>query len=191
MPRIPLLSENSEFTAEQKRVVDGILGRRGGRIPGPYRFSLHCPELTELWHPLGEQLRLKSRFPLRISELAIIVTARAWDCQYVFNAHAPVALKDGLAQSVVDSLAKAERPKFDKPDEEAVYDFGMELIERHAVSDGTYARALELFGIPGVVELTALMGYYSMVAMTLLAHEMPVATDSPTPKLAPRRASAR
>ena len=51
--------------------------------------------------------------------------------------------------------------------------------------------ALELFGVQGVVEVTALMGYYSMVAMTLLAHDMPVAADAPVPKLAPRRASAR
>ena len=53
MPRIPLLSTDSKFTPEQNRVLQGILGKRGGRIPGPYRFSLHCPELTEVWHPLG------------------------------------------------------------------------------------------------------------------------------------------
>ena len=55
MPRIPLLSTDSEFTPEQKRVVEGILGKRGGRIPGPFRFSLHCPALTEVWHPLGKR----------------------------------------------------------------------------------------------------------------------------------------
>ena len=187
MPRIPLLSETSDFTPEQRRVVDGILGRRGGRIPGPYRFSLHCPELTEVWHPLGEALRLKSRFPLRLSEWAIIVTARAWDCQYVFNAHAPAALKAGISQALVDALARGERPRFEQADEEVFYDFGTELLERHAVNEKTYARALELFGVQGVVEVTALMGYYSMVAMTLLAHEMPAQADAQVPKLAPRQ----
>jgi 4-carboxymuconolactone decarboxylase len=191
VPRIPVLTENSELTPEQRRVVDGILGRRGGRIPGPYRLSLHCPELTEVWHPLGEMLRLKSRFPLRLSEWAIIVTARAWDCQYVFNAHAPAAVKAGISQALVDALARGERPPFEQADEEVFYDFGTELIERHAVNDKTYARALELFGVQGVVEVTALMGYYSMVAMTLLAHEMPVAADVPVPKLAPRHPTAR
>ena len=178
MPRIPLITEESDLTAEQRRVVDGILGRRGGRIPGPYRFALHCPELTEVWHPLGEALRLKSRFPLRLSELAIILAARAMDCDYVFNAHAGIALKDGLAQSVVDALVRGERPGFAQPDEEAIYDFCMELHRNHAVSDGTYRRALDLFGAAGVVELTALFGYYVMVAMTLLAHQMPVQPDA-------------
>lgn len=174
MPRIPLISSDSELSPAQRRVVDQILGRRGGRIPGPYRLSLHCPELTEAWHPLGETLRLKSSFPLRISELAILIAARCWDCDYVYNAHSPHALKGGVSQSVIDAMAKGERPVFEKPDEAALYDYGMELFQHHAVSDATYARALELFGVSGMVELTALMGYYGMVSMTLVAHKMPL-----------------
>ena len=174
MPRIPLISPESELSSEQKRVVEGILGRRGGRIPGPYRFSLHCPEITELWHPLGEVLRLRSTFPLRLSEFAIIITAREWDCDYVFQAHAKNGIENGLSQAVVDALARNERPKFDKDDEEAIYDYLTELFQKHAISDKTHARAKKLFGVPGIVELTALSGYYGMVAMTLLAHEMPL-----------------
>lgn len=174
MPRIPLLSTDSKFTPEQARVVEALLGKRGGRIPGPFRFSLHCPELTEVWHPLGETLRLKSSFPLRLSEFAILVTARQWDCDYVFTAHAPHALKGGLKQSVIDALARNERPRFEERDEEALYDYCTELFEQHRVSDATYQRALGVFGVPGVVELTALIGYYGMVAMTVLAHEMPL-----------------
>ena len=178
MPRIPVITEDSELTPEQKRVVDALVGRRGGRIPGPYRFGLHCPEVTEAWHPLGEVLRLKSTFPSRLSELAIIVAARAMDCDYVFNAHAPAAIKAGLSESIVDALVQAQRPKFENADEEAIYDFCLQLHTDHAVSDAAHARARELFGIPGVVELTALFGYYVMVAMTLLAHEMPLQQDA-------------
>lgn len=178
MPRIPLIEAEGNLTPEQSRVVEGILGRRGGRIPGPYRLSLHCPELTEVWHPLGEMLRLKSSFPLRLSELAILVAARGWDCDYVFNAHVAHALKGGLAQSVVEGLAQGKRPHFDKADEEALYDYGTELFEKGSISDKTYARALEIFGAPGVVELTALIGYYGMIAMTLIAHEMPLPKDA-------------
>lgn len=178
MPRIPLISPESDLTPEQRRVVDGILGKRGGRIPGPFRLSLHCPAITEVWHPLGETLRLKSNFPLRLSELAILMAARSWDCDYVFNAHASIALEGGLSQKVVEALQENERPAFENPDEESIYDYCRELFQRHAVSDETYARASGLFGVPGVVELTALFGYYTMVAMTLLAHEMPVPGDA-------------
>ncbi len=174
MARIPLISEKDELTLDQRRVVDAILGKRGGRIPGPFRMSLHCPALTEVWHPLGETLRLKSNFPLRLSELTIVLAARCMDCDYVFNSHAPIAIGDGLPQPVVAALQKGVRPAFGKPDEEAIYDYCSELHEKHAISDRTYARAKELFGVPGVVELTALFGYYTMVAMTILAHQMPL-----------------
>ena len=73
------------------------------------------------------------------------------------------------------------------PDEQAVYDFCTELHRNRSVSDATYARALGLLGVPGVVELTALFGYYSMVAMTILAHQMPV-QDGAAYRLAPRAA---
>jgi 4-carboxymuconolactone decarboxylase len=174
MPRVPLISPESDLNAEQKRVLEGLLGRRGGRIPGPYRFTLHCPEITELMHPFGELLRLRSTFPLRLSEFAIIITAREWDCDYVFQAHAKIAVENGLSQSVVDALARNEQPKFDKEDEEAVYDYLTQLFQKHAISDEAHARAKKLFGVPGVIELTLLSGYYGMVAMTLLAHEMPL-----------------
>ena len=83
-------------------------------------------------------------------------------------------MKAGIAQSVIDAMAKGERPTLAQSDEAVMYDYCMELFEHHAVSDKSHARARELFGIPGVVELTALIGYYSMVAMTILAHEMPL-----------------
>lgn len=174
MPRIPVFTETSEFTPVQQRVVDAILGKRGGRIPGPYRVSLHCPEITEVWHPLGEMLRLKSSFPLRLSEFTILLAARGMDCDYVFNAHAGIATKNGLPQSIVDAMAKNERPLFANADEESIYDYCTELTEKKVVSAPTYKRAFDLFGAPGVVELTALLGYYTMVAMTVIAHEMPL-----------------
>lgn len=178
MARIPLISEKDPLTPEQKRVVDVILGKRGGRIPGPFRLSLHCPAITEVWHPLGETLRLKSNFPLRLSELGILMAARCMDCDYVFNAHASIALDGGLPKAVIEALQANVPPVFARPEEEAIYDFCRELHDKHAVSDRTYGRALELFGVPGVVELTALFGYYTMVAMTILAHQMPVPEDA-------------
>lgn len=174
MARIPLVTQDGELTPAQQRVVDVILGRRGGRIPGPYRLSLHCPELTEVWHPLGEALRLKSRFPLRISEFGILLAARAWDCNYVFNAHGKIAIEAGLPEAVVEAMRQGKRPAFAQDDEAAAYDYCMELHDHHKVSQPTYDRALAAFGVPGVVELTALFGYYSMVSMTMLAHEMDV-----------------
>jgi len=183
--RIPLLSAESELSDEQRRVVDAITSRRGGRIPGPYRLSLHCPEFTQLWHPIGELLRLKSSFPLRLSELAIITTARAWDCDYIFQAHSAAARQGGIGEPIIAAIARGERPRIEDAEEAAVYAFCTELLERHGVSDETYARATQLFGTPRVVELTGLIGYYGMVAAMLLAHGMPL-PEGVEPPLAKR-----
>jgi 4-carboxymuconolactone decarboxylase len=172
--RIPLLDADSQLDPKQRQVVEGILGRRGGRVPGPFRFTLHCPEITEVMHPLGEVLRLKTTFPLRLSELAIITTSRAWDCDYVFQAHAKIAIENGLSRTVAEAIANGERPRFDREDEEALYQYCTELLASHEIGDATYERARAMFGVEKLVELTLLIGYYSMVSMTLLAHRMPL-----------------
>jgi 4-carboxymuconolactone decarboxylase len=184
-PRIPIITPESNLNPVQRRVLAGLLDRRGGRIPGPYRFTLHCPEITELMHPLGEKLRLQSSFPLRQSELAIIATARALDSDYIFNSHSVGALKAGVDVAVVEAMQRGERPVFSNADEEAIYDFTTELCVNHKISDASYRRVLKMYDVPRVVELTALIGYYSMVATTILAHEMPVPADAR--RLAPRK----
>lgn len=178
MARLPLFTTESAFNPEQRRVVDGILGRRGGRIPGPYRLSLHDPLLTEVWHPLGEHLRLKSSFPLRFTEFVIVTTARAWDCDYVFGAHSKIALEAGVSLAVIEAMQRDERPQFDNAEEADAYDYLMELIRGHAVSDATYAKLRARYNEQQMVELTALSGYYSMVAMTVIAHDMPLAAEN-------------
>ena len=183
--RIPVITPETELNPEQKRVLAGLLDRRGGRIPGPYRFTLHCPEITELMHPFGELLRLKSPFPLRVSEIAICATARAWDSDYIFTSHSQGALKAGVDLPVIEAMQRGERPVFKQADEEAVYDFTTELCVNHKISDATYQRTLKMYDVPKVVELSALIGYYSLVAATILAHEMPLPADAR--RLAPRK----
>jgi 4-carboxymuconolactone decarboxylase len=183
--RIPLISTDSELDSEQRRVLEGLLGRRGGRIPGPYRFTLHCPEITELMHPFGEKLRLQSSFPLRLSEMAIVSTARAWDSDYIFTSHSAGALKAGVELPVIEAMQRGERPVFGQADEEAIYDFTTELCVNHKISDAAYQRVLKAYDVPRVVELSSLIGYYSLVAVTLLAHEMPLPEGAR--RLAPRK----
>ena len=47
--------------------------------------------------------------------------------------------------------------------------------------DARYQAALAYFGTLAIVELTALLGYYAMVAMTLNAHEIPMPTGTANP----------
>lgn len=121
MPRIPLLPVEN-LTPEQRRVYDAIkLSSRDGRVGAPYQLALHCPEFLEKWQQAGALLRYRSSLPPRLSELAILVTARHWDCQYVWYAHEPPAIKGGLSAAVIAAIRTGQRPAFDDPDEETIH----------------------------------------------------------------------
>lgn len=189
MARIPLVSLDT-MSPEQKKAHGEILARnhRIGRLPGPYWMLLHSPELADNCSQVGELLRYRTDLEPRLSELAILVTARVCDSQYEWYAHAPTAQKAGLGENVIEAIRHGRRPTFAKADEEALYDYVSELHRDHQVSDATYDRALGHFGAKGLVELTMLTGYYVMVAFTLAAHQyekhgIPAGTPQPLPNL--------
>jgi 4-carboxymuconolactone decarboxylase len=188
MPRIPLPTLES-MTPEQRRVYDAVVSGPRGALRGPLRAALHNPELADKWQQLGALLRYRTSLPPRLSELAILVTARHWDCQFEWYAHEPEAIRGGLASAVIEAIKHCERPLFMQADEQVIYDYCSQLHERHGVDQQTYDSALREFTPVGVVELTALCGYYTMVAMTLNAHELPLPDGTPPPL--PSRAAPR
>jgi 4-carboxymuconolactone decarboxylase len=184
-PRIPLFPTES-MSDEQRCVYEAMVsGPRGGVIVGPFRAALHNPELADKWQQFGALLRFGTSLPRRLSELVILTTGRYWDCQVEWYAHEPAARSSGLPEAVIEALKAGQRPQFAGADEAAVYDFCLDLCRSHRVSDEHYQQALALFGVTGVVELTALVGYYSMVVMTLNAHDIPLPPGA-APPLAPR-----
>ena len=173
MNRLPAI-DPEKLNPEQRKVYDSIASGPRGGVRGPFLALIHVPELTNRIQNLGEYLRFNTSYPPRLSEFAIIVTARHFNCQYEWHAHAPLGVKGGLAQGIVDAVREQRRPSGMQADETAVYDFASELVGKGKVSDAAYQRAVEAFGIKGAVELAGLIGYYIMIAMTLLAHEVPL-----------------
>lgn len=183
MPRIPLIPVE-QLTPEQRRVHDFVKAcSKDNRVGAPYQLALHCPEFLEKWQQVGELLHYRTSLPPRLSELAILVTARHWGCQYVWYAHEPSGLKGGLQAAVIEALKNGRRPAFRDADEEAIYDYCRELHEKHFVSAHDYQRVLDRLGVAGVVELTALIGHYAMIAMMLNAHDygVPPGVTPPLP----------
>ena len=112
-------------------------------------------------------LRYKSAVGNTLSELAILVTAREWTQDYEWYVHYPIALKAGIKPDVADSIAEGRRPTGLTDDEEIVVEFATELLRNKQVSDRTFARAEKRFGKKGVVDLTGIVSYYTLLAMQL------------------------
>ncbi len=181
MPRIPLVTE-ANMTAEQRRVYDAMRsGPRRSPPVGPLAAAMHRPELAEKWSDLGLVLRFNSSFEPRLREFVILLTGRFWDCQFEWFSHEAEARKAGLSDASIETL-RAGGSRFAAPDEQAIHDYARELLRDHAVSDATYQRIHQAYGTAGIVELTALIGYYAMVALTLNAHDIGV-PDGATPPL--------
>ena len=167
---------DEQMTAPQRALRDAIYsGPRGIRkkLTGPFQIWLNAPELGLLAQAVGAHVRYKTTLSPRLSETVILVTAQLWKAQYEWYAHEPQALKGGVSQKTINDIKAGRAPKNAPKDERALYDFVKELYKTKRVSDRTYKRCHAFLGDQGMVELVGIAGYYSLIAMTLNAFEMP------------------
>lgn len=168
------LPDADGMSAEQKRVRDAIINGRRGELVGPLRAALHNPELAERWSQLGETLRYRTRLPTRLSELAVLMTARVWNSELEWGVHRRAAEAAGLEVATIEAIRDGAAPALADPADREVYDFVRDMLTGGDVGEAAYQAVLARWGEGGVVELTALVGYYCMVALTLNVHRIPL-----------------
>jgi 4-carboxymuconolactone decarboxylase len=189
MPRIPLLNDPATLNPEQRKIYDDVVAGPRGVLQGPIMAALHSPELATRWNKIGEFVRYKTSLPPHLSEVAILVTARAWSAQLEFYLHAPIARAAGVSDEVIEAIRLGRKPASSDRELMQVYEYARQLQADKTVSDAAHADIVARWGVVGVVELTAIIGYYSMVAMMLNANEFPL-PDGATPPLPPLDAHA-
>lgn len=161
--------------AAQREVCAQLVAGKRGRVPPPFQALLPSPTLCGRAQSLGEFLRYETSLPPRLSELAILVTARFWTAQYEWYAHAAMAESGGLDPKIIAAIAERRDPlPLMKADERAVYAFARALHQNHKVDDAVYTKAVKQLGERGTVELVGLLGYYTLISMTLNVFEVPV-----------------
>jgi 4-carboxymuconolactone decarboxylase len=169
-----------DLTEPQKEVYDDIVGGARGSIQGPFNAWLRSPALANSAQKLGKFCRFDNSLGPRLSEIAILVTARKYKSQVEWYLHARIAMEAGHTQATIDALLAGERPDFAAdPDAEAdkenmVLDYANELVETGRISDKTHHKALLLFGETGLVDLVGVIGYYHLVSLTLNAFSVPL-----------------
>ncbi len=178
--RFPDLKRDQMIDA-QKRVYDAIAGGPRGGVRGPFGPLLRSPELADRVQKLGEYLRFNPSLPARLNEFAILINARFWESKYEWCAHRPLAIKGGLAESIIEDLVRSKRPANMKPDEELVYDFCTILHGKHFVDDALFKRAVATLGEQGVMDLVGVSGYYTLMSMVLNVAEIPLPPGERSP----------
>jgi len=182
-PRFPQLTME-ELNPRQKALAQEILKVSSAGIGGPYNALLRSPEMAEPTFNLLDYLRFKTSVPRPLNEFAILIQARLSTAQYEWWAHYPLALKAGLRAAIADALRDGKRPAKMTANEEAVYQFCMEMSLNHVVSDATFDRVHGLLGEQQTVDLIVLSGTYVMVSMLLNTSEVGVPNNG-TPPLKP------
>src|SRR5437588_5533265 len=173
-PRVSILAED-KLTPAQRALLDSIRsGPRGGSttIRGPFAVFLHAPAFGELAQQLGGHCRFKTAVAPRLSEFAILATAKLWRAQYEWFAHVPQAERAGVRAETIRDLHKGRVPKSAPKDERTIYDFVQELYKTRRVSDKTYTRVRALLGDAATVELVGILGYYVLISMILNVFRM-------------------
>lgn len=162
LTRVRLIEERDHASPSQLDVFDHIAASRGGRMIRPYAAMLHRPEVARAAADLGAVIRFQSTLSDHDRELAIVCTAVERDCAFEWESHRPLAVEAGVAEATLDAVA--DKGSVEDPDDARIVDFVRSLCrsgDTDRVSDDVLARYDEA----GLVELSALVGYYSMMAV--------------------------
>ena len=178
--RMPPL-EAAAMNETQRRLADELAAGPRGGVKGPFIPLLRSPELMDRLQKVGEFLRFKSSLEPRIGEFVMLVVSRSWTQQFEWAVHVPLALKAGVKAQSIEALAQGRRPVAMAKDEALAYDFCTELERNRGVSEATYRQAVEHFGEAGVVDLVALIGYFTTVSMVMNVAHTPAPKSEATP----------
>ena len=168
--RLKLLSP-SEMNPDQKETYEEAIAGKRGAAPAPMMAWLNSPQMARHATRLGEQLRFNTIFPAKLSEIAILVTARHWTAHYEWWAHKRLALKGGMDPQIIDDIRDRRTLRFDDPKGQMIYDVAKSLHEGHGLSKTLYEEAVTVLSERGLVEIIGLCGYYTLVSMTLNTFE--------------------
>lgn len=167
MPRVRLIEERSQASASQLDVFDHIAASRGGQMIRPYAAMLHRPEIARAAADLGAVIRFESNLSDHDRELVIVTTAVERGCAFEWESHRPLAVAAGVSEATLDAIAG----RIDVADDHdaMVVGFVRGLCRGDDVDDRAFGSVLDGFGEEGAVELAAIVGYYSMLAVFMKA----------------------
>ena len=176
MARLTPITSKNQVAAKDHAIVDAIVKSRGA-LQGPFTMFLHCPELAERVAHLGAFVRFEGSLDMRVRVLAAMTVARELDAVYVWGAQTGGARRLGVPETTIAAI-RDKHARGLPPDDAQIVEFTQQLIRKHRVDDTTAKAVRRRFGDDGLIQLTGVIGYYSMLAMTVNACELEAAPSA-------------
>jgi 4-carboxymuconolactone decarboxylase len=180
--RMPPIAAD-KWTEAQKKAAEEITSGPRKELVGPFIPLLRSPEFMSRLQKVGEYLRFNTKLGSNISEFIILLIARQWTQQFEWYSHESLAIKAGIKEETIKAIAEGQRPAAMTPDENIIYDYITELRLHQSVSDPIYAQVVNRFGEQGVIDITGLCGYYTLLGMLMNVTRTPLPPGK-TPPLA-------
>jgi 4-carboxymuconolactone decarboxylase len=169
--RIPAVTDRDQVPEDQRPVWDAIVASRGS-VRGPFALLMHSPEVAGRVAHVGTFVRFESSLEPTTRELAAMATAHLLDCEYEVAAHERQARDAGVPDATLQAIRDNRFGEVD-PEHRWVCDLTRQLVVDHRIAPAAFDEARARLGERGLVELTATIGYYAMIAATLNAFETP------------------
>jgi 4-carboxymuconolactone decarboxylase len=166
MARIATIDKKEDLKAEDQKIFDAIAQSRGA-VGGPWRALLHSPEMAYRTMHLGSYVRFESSLDHKVIEFAALVSARELDCKHEWAAHVNHAQQAGISLDTIGAVYRKQGVETFSSEDAQLVRFVREMIHDHRVSEPTFQAIHGRFGDKGMVELSATVGYYAMLACTL------------------------
>jgi 4-carboxymuconolactone decarboxylase len=184
MARMPIPSDSEAFSEATRAAVRHILETRGS-MPPPSSYLTYAGKAGALLSDLVEHLRYRTSLTDAETELAILTAVRAADLDFIWNAHVKLGLKAGTREQAIHAVDTFGPLDGLTADEALIVRYGRELLETRKVGDATFEAVRRRYGEAGLMELTAVMGVYTMNATILRAMNHPAPPDAR--RLTPRK----
>ncbi|WDE09952.1 carboxymuconolactone decarboxylase family protein [Thalassomonas haliotis] len=189
MTRIPYLDNEIGLSGEALQVSEYIKAGRG-KVIGVFALLLNSPKVAKLVADLGGYLRYDSILPQRLKELIIITTLSENSCQFEWSFHQEFALQADISVHTMEVI-KLKKPLYKNglatgdnsglaSGDGDIITYVRELTNNKRVSDKCFNKLRQAYSTEQITEITALIGYYTMVACQLNAYEMPPAPGKPS-----------
>ena len=183
MARLPVLTRD-QAPEEFREAFDHETAATGGVVEsGPGSVMIYSPEMRRRANHLVGYFREVTDLPHKLQELAMLLTARHMDCQYIWYAHSGRGREEGLSDDLVDALRDRKPLPDMPPDEAALVDYATGMFDRHRVSPETFQKAMDQFGPRWLTELSTMMGYYTLLAYNANSFEIDLPEGGPEPVL--------